>query len=114
MSTKFPVAPTELSLRSIAARAQRERRTIELRLADERLAATTRDYYRFCLGTYAYRFIAGMAVGDIRADDILAVVDAVAKDAPTTADRVQIAISSVLTWAVRERIIAVNPARGLP
>jgi integrase len=86
----------------------------ERRLADERLAATTRDYYRWCLGNYAYRFIAGMAIGDIRADDILSIVDAVAKDAPTTADRVQVAISSVLTWAVSERIITTNPARGIP
>ena len=38
----------------------------------------------------------------------------VAKRSVTTADRVQTAVASVLTWAVKERIIPHNPARGIP
>ena len=55
-----------------------------------------------------------MAVGDIRSNDVMAVVDDIARTAPTTADRVQTVISSVLTYAVREQIIPYNPARGIP
>ena len=108
----------------VLANPARERRAIaamptfreiaERRLEDQRLASTTREYYSWCLDSYAYPHIADMAVGDIRTDDIYSIVDAVAKSSPTTADRVQTAISSVLTWAVHTRIIAVNPARGLP
>ena len=69
----------------------------ERRLEDDRLASSTRTYYRFCLETYAYRAIGGMAVGDIRSNDVMALVDDIARTAPTTADRVQTVISSVLT-----------------
>src|SRR5262245_13316786 len=55
-----------------------------------------------------------MAVGDIRSNDVMAVVDDIARTAPATADRVQTVISSVLTYAVREQIIPYNPARGIP
>ena len=90
------------------------RELAERRLEDDRLASSTRTYYRFCLETYAYRAIGGMAVGDIRSNDVMAVVDDIARTAPTTADRVQTVISSVLTYAVREQIIPYNPARGIP
>ena len=83
------------------------------RLADEHLAATTREYYRWCLETHAHRAIGDMAAGDVRPDDVIAIVDAVARNAPTTADRVQTAVASVFSWAVRERIVASNPARGI-
>jgi integrase len=86
----------------------------ELRLADERLADTTRDYYRWCFELYAFPQIGGMAAGEVRTDDVVNIVDAVAKRAPATADRVQTAIASVFTWGMRERIITANPARGIP
>jgi len=54
-----------------------------------------------------------MAAGDVRTDDVIAIIDAVARKAPTTADRVQTAVASVFSWAVRERIVAFNPARGI-
>jgi site-specific recombinase XerD len=85
----------------------------ELRLADERLADTTRDYYRWCLEKYAFPRIAEMAAADVRTDDVVTIVDTVAKRAPATADRMQTAIASVFTWAVRERIVTANPARGI-
>jgi integrase len=107
----------------ILANPARERRDIaamptfqqlaQRRLADERLANTTRDYYHWCLKTHAYRQIGTMAAGDVRADDILTIIDAVAKAAPTTADRVQTAISSVFSWGMNERIVSTNPAKGI-
>ena len=86
----------------------------ERRLADDNLSTSTRSYYRWCMERYAYRAIGGMAVGDIRTEDVMGLVDEVAKRSVTTADRVQTAVASVLTWAVKERIIPQNPARGIP
>jgi hypothetical protein len=57
--------------------------------------------------------IGDMAAGDVRTNDGIAIVDVVARNAPTTADRVQTAVASVFSWAVRERIVASNPARGI-
>jgi integrase len=89
------------------------RELAEKRLVDEQLAPNTREYYRWCLQTYAYGAIGDMAVADVRTDDVIAIVDAVARRAPSTADRVQTVISSVFSWAMRERIVALNPARGI-
>ena len=86
----------------------------ELRLADERLADTTRHYYRWCFELYAFPRIGGMAAGEVRTDDVVTIVDTVAKRAPATADRVRTAIASVFTWGMRERIVTANPARGIP
>jgi integrase len=55
-----------------------------------------------------------MAAADVRTDDIVTIVDTVARRAPATADRVQTAIASVFTWGMRERIVTANPARGIP
>jgi integrase len=89
------------------------REMAEERLADESLAPTTREYYRWCLETYAHRAIGDMTAGEVRTEDIISIVDTVARKAPTTADRVQAAIASVFSWAVRQRIVASNPARGI-
>jgi integrase len=83
------------------------------RLEDERLASRTREYYAWCLETHAHARIGDFPAGDVRAEDVVAIVDAVARDHPTSADRVQTAIASVFTWAVRERIVSSNPARGI-
>jgi len=48
----------------------------------------------------------------IRTDDIITIIDTVARNAPTTAHRVQTVIASVFSWAVRERIVASNPREG--
>jgi integrase len=89
------------------------RQLAERRLVDGRLAQSTRDYYHWCLETYVHGAIGDLAACDVRTDDVIAVVDVVARKAPTTADRVQTAIASVFSWAVRERIVAANPARGI-
>jgi len=86
----------------------------ELRLADERVVDTTPAYCRWCLEIYAYPRMAGMAAGEVRTDDVVTIVDTVAKRAPATADRVQCAIASVFTWGMQERIVTANSARGIP
>jgi hypothetical protein len=53
------------------------RELAEQRLVDERLAANTREFYRWCLKTYAYDAIGDMAAGDVRTDDVITIVDAV-------------------------------------
>src|SRR5262249_36644577 len=67
----------------------------------------------WCLKTYVHGAIGDLAAGDVRTDDVITIVDTVATNAPTTADRIQTAIASVFSWAVRERIVATNPARGI-
>ena len=57
----------------------------DLRLADERLAERTTAFYRWCRETYAFPRIGGMAAADVRTDDIVTIVDTVAKRAPATA-----------------------------
>jgi integrase len=89
------------------------RELAKARLADERLAPTTREYYRWCLETHARRAIGDMTASDVRTEDIITIVDRVARNAPSTADRVQTAIASVFSWAVRQRIVGSNPARGI-
>jgi integrase len=85
----------------------------ELRLAEDNIGESTREYYRWCLATHAHRTIGNMAAAEVRFEDILAIVDRIAKTSPTTADRVQTAISSVLTFGVKKRILPSNPARGI-
>jgi integrase len=91
-------------------------RLAEMRIATEgrhSLAPQTRDYYRWCLAAHASRWIGSMPASEVRTEDVISVVDRVARAAPTTADRVQAAIASVFTWGMRERIVASNPARGI-
>jgi hypothetical protein len=45
-----------------------------------------------------------MVAGDVRTEDVVSIVDTVAREAPTTADRVQTVISSVFLLGGRERI----------
>jgi hypothetical protein len=59
------------------------RELAEARLADERLAPTTREYYGWCLETHAHRAIGDMAAGDVRTEDIISIVDTVARNAPS-------------------------------
>jgi integrase len=90
-------------------------------LADERLdaggrrplAPATRGYYSWCLATHAHATIGDMAAADVRAEDVIAIVDRAARRTPRTADNVLIAISSVLAYGVRERVIGANVARGI-
>ena len=77
------------------------RQLAERRLVDGRLAQSTRDYYHWCLETHVHGAIGDLAGCDVRTDDVIAIVDAVARKAPTTADRIQTAIASVFSWAVR-------------